>query len=92
MEQEKAQKEKDCVALDTELGKVSDALSKTSKEKASLEARLNEVTNSLATEEDKANRLGKIKVKLESTLHEVGSLWAVLDILYSHFPTLIDSN
>ena len=71
MELEKAQKEKDCVALDTELEKVNDALTKTAKEKASLKERFNEVSNSLATEEDKANRLGKVKVKLESTLHEV---------------------
>ena len=38
--QEKAQKEKDCVALDAELEKVNEALSRTNKEKTSLEERL----------------------------------------------------
>ena len=42
---------------------------------APLHARLcsfsQEVTNSLQSEEDKANRLGKIKIRLEASLQEV---------------------
>ena len=38
--QEKAQKEKDCATLDAELEKVNEALSRTNKEKTSLEERL----------------------------------------------------
>lgn len=70
MEQEKSQKEKECVSLDVELEKVNDSFSKLTKEKLSLEDKLNEVTNSLQTEEDKASRLGKIKTKLEASLQE----------------------
>lgn len=71
LEQEKAQKEKDCVSLDIELGKVNDALSKITKEKGSLEDRVTELTNSLQSEEDKSSRLNKLKNKLEASLQEV---------------------
>lgn len=71
VEQEKAQKEKDCVSLDIELEKVNDALSKITKEKGSLEDRVTELTNSLQSEEDKSSRLNKLKNKLEASLQEV---------------------
>lgn len=56
--------------MDVELEKVNDSLSKVTKEKLSLEGRLNEVSNSLQTEEDKASRLGKLKTKLEASLQD----------------------
>lgn len=40
LEQEKSQKERDALSMDTELERVSDALARTSKEKTSLEDRL----------------------------------------------------
>ena len=40
LEQEKSQKERDALTMDTELERVSDALARTSKEKTTLEDRL----------------------------------------------------
>ena len=51
VEQEKAQKEKDCMSLDAELEKMNDNLSRVHKEKKGLEERLAEVTARYAEEE-----------------------------------------